>query len=340
MEALWNIEIAITLFFQQIGGWLALPMKAFSFLGQEQFFLVIIPALYWCFDSVLGLRVGVMLTLSYNLFGFFKIIFHSPRPYWVSNKVHAYLSESSFGFPSGHAQGAASIWGLLATSFKKRWFTILSIAIIFLIGLSRIYLGVHFTSDVLVGWIFGGLLVLLFVKLERPVLKQFNSWRFVYQICTLFIVSMVMILIYYLAIASLSSWTLPATWSANSLTVFPNQPIDPLDPASAFTTAGTFFGMTAGAAWLFRFRPDLRPTGGSERTRVLRYLTGLIGMIVIYVGLSLLFPHDSSLTSLCLRYLRYMLLGSYVSALAPMLFARIGLLGTKIESVPSPVKTK
>ena len=77
------------------------------------------PALYWCIDARLGLRVGMILLLSNGLNAVLKLAFHTPRPYWVDARVTGFAAESSFGLPSGHAQSAASVWGLLASSFRK-----------------------------------------------------------------------------------------------------------------------------------------------------------------------------------------------------------------------------
>ena len=117
-------------------------------IGLEEFFVLLLPTLYWCFDQMVGLRVGIALLLANSTNAFFKFLMQGPRPYWISEKVRALSHETSFGIPSGHAQIAASVWGWLAVEVNKRWFKILSVIIIFMIGFSRLYLGVHFLSDV------------------------------------------------------------------------------------------------------------------------------------------------------------------------------------------------
>ena len=168
MDWLMQIELTFTLFLQSLGGWLEFPMQAFTFLGNELFFLLIMPALYWSIDPIIGFRAGMMLILSGGLNSCFKILFHSPRPFWMDARVEAMTSEVSFGLPSGHSQNSAAIWGMLAASEKKKWTTIIILVIVFFIGLSRIYLGVHFVRDVLSGWLVGGLIILLYLKLEKP----------------------------------------------------------------------------------------------------------------------------------------------------------------------------
>ena len=164
-----GMEIIVNQFFQSLGAWLKWPMLGITAIGYEQFFVLLLPAVYWSIDQAVGLRMGMVLLLGTDLNTFFKFLFHNPRPFWISDQVIAYSHESSFGLPSGHAQIAASVWGWLAVEVKKRWFTISAIVLILLIGISRLYLGVHFLSDVVLGWLLGGLLVLVFALLWKPV---------------------------------------------------------------------------------------------------------------------------------------------------------------------------
>lgn len=167
MESVHNLEIAITLFLQSLGSWIQAPANFFSFLGSEEFYFLIMPALYWCIDASMGLRIGLILTISSTLNAVLKLGFHSPRPYWIDPRVHAYALESTFGLPSGHAQNAAAIWGLIGVLSHRAWLVWVSGIIIFIIGISRVFLGVHFFSDVLLGWMVGGLILWLFCKI-RP----------------------------------------------------------------------------------------------------------------------------------------------------------------------------
>jgi len=62
MNSIYDWSIRFILAFQQIGEWLLLPMLFFSFAGTEQFFLLFLPALYWCVDTTLGLRMSLILS--------------------------------------------------------------------------------------------------------------------------------------------------------------------------------------------------------------------------------------------------------------------------------------
>src|SRR5665648_313408 len=141
MDTIMNAGINLIAALQDMGSWLTLPMQAISFLGSEDFFMLILPALYWSVDAALGLRVGVILLVSSSLNDALKLAFHGPRPYWFSPKVQAFSSETSFGLPSGHSNSAVGVWGMLASQIRKGWAWVVAILFILLIGISRMYLG-------------------------------------------------------------------------------------------------------------------------------------------------------------------------------------------------------
>jgi len=118
MESIWPLEIRWTLALQSLGDVLLLPMRLVTFLGDEEFYMLVMPALYWCVDALLGLRIGLMLVLSGTLNGAAKLLFKSPRPCWLDARVTAHISESTFGMPSGHAMNAASV-GAIRCQHKK-----------------------------------------------------------------------------------------------------------------------------------------------------------------------------------------------------------------------------
>ena len=97
-----------------------------------------------------------------------KNIFRRTRPLFKH-----LVKESCFSFPSGHAMVSFCFYGLIIyfihkSNLKhKRIYEILLIVIIVLIGLTRIYLGVHYFSDIIGGFLFGLLYLLLFIRLLK-----------------------------------------------------------------------------------------------------------------------------------------------------------------------------
>jgi membrane-associated phospholipid phosphatase len=314
-------------FFQSLGAWLRGPMQAITALGYEEFFVLLLPTLYWCFDQMAGLRVGIVLLLSNVANNFFKFLFHSPRPYWVSENVQAYSHETSFGMPSGHAQIAASVWGWLAAEVRKRWFTILAVVLILLIGISRLYLGVHFLSDVLFGWLLGGLLVWAFSAWQKPIGEWADKKSLWVKIGLIAASTAVMLaLILALRLANVG-WILDTTWAGRA------GEVNPYSLDGVFTVAGTWFGMLSGFVVLTETRGHFLAGEGGWR-RLVRFVVGLVGVMALYLGLGQIFPRDANFISFALRFLRYTLIGLWVSWWGPLAFEGLGLL--KFEQGKKP----
>lgn len=324
MDALHQLEILWITAVQALGGWLSEPMRLFSLLGNEEFYLLVMPVLYWSVDARLGFRVAIMLLLSNGFSAFFKVLFHSPRPYWIDPRVRAFSVEPSFGIPSGHAQNAASIWGLVTAEARGRGAKIFLILLIFLIGLSRIYLGVHFVSDVLLGWLLGGLLLWGFLRAERLLSAWLRSQSLPQMLALAVLSSLLLGAVMLLPALTLRDWQVPEAWERTALAANPESEIDPLNPDGAFTVSGTWLGMMAGVAWMYHRRGGFQ-VSRAPRQRVLCYLIGLIGIFFFWYALGGVFPRGDDLLSYSLRFLRYTLVGLWVSALAPLLFQRLGL---------------
>lgn len=322
MDTLHSLEIAVTLFLQGLGGWLTTPMKLFSFFGQEEFYLLLMPILYWCIDSAIGLRIGLMLLLAQFTNTFFKLLLHQPRPYWFDARVKALSTETSFGMPSGHSQSAAGIWGLLAVLVKKRWAVISSLLLIFMIGFSRIYLGVHFLTDVLSGWLLGGLLLFAFVRLEKKLTPWITRLTMTAQMGMAAVSSIGIILLSLVGLAVAPGWSMPADWSQLAAAAAPAVTPDPLSVNGIFTIAGTWFGLLVGLAWMWHTRGKF-DASGTGLQRLLRYLIGGAGVLFLWYGLGAVFPRTLDVLGYLLRYLRYFLIGIWISALAPLLFQRL-----------------
>jgi membrane-associated phospholipid phosphatase len=324
MDPIHTLEIAVTLFLQGLGNWLVTPMRLISFLGQEEFYLLLMPALYWSVSSSLGIRVGMMLLVAQFTNTIFKLLGQGARPYWFDTRVKALSTETSFGMPSGHSQSSAGIFGLLAVKLQRRWVTVAALVGIFLVGLSRIYLGVHFLTDVLAGWLIGGLLVWVFARLDAPVSAWVTRLRLGQQVSLAAVSSLAIILLTFLALAISPSFLLPQTWLANATAAAPDVTIDPLNIQGIFTIGGTWFGFLAGASWLRKRRGEF-DAAGAPAHRLLRYLVGSVGVFILWYGLGAILPRNDDGISYVLRYARYTLIGVWISALAPLLFVRLGI---------------
>lgn len=327
MESFYPFELAITHFLQNLGTWLLPVMRLFTFLGNEEFYMLIMPILYWCVDAVLGLRIGIMLVLSGTLNGIIKLVFKSPRPYWVDKTVTAHISESSFGLPSGHAMNAMSVWGLLTASIRKKGFRAVLIALIILIGVSRIYLGVHFTSDVLVGWLLGAIVLMLYIRNEKRILSWIKTLPPGRLVLLLFLISMALISFGILGRSLPSGWEIPSAWRETAALTDPSGGINPLSLDGTVSNAAIFFGLTSGAALLFSKGGFSHR--GTCRQHILKFLIGICGVLILWMGLGQVFPHSANLLGFTLRYIRYALTGFWIAAGAPLIYVRLGLSESK-----------
>ena len=306
---------------QSLGSWLELPMIFFTALGNENFFFLVLPLLYWSVDTGLGLRIAFILAASNYLNSIVKLLFAMPRPYWISAQIKPFLHENSFGIPSGHAQNAAAFTGIAAAWVKKPRAWALALLLTFFIGFSRLYLGVHFVHDVILGWGIGYLLLALFTRFWDPVAAWLRTKTIARQIALAFFISLLMIAIGWLTTARLQGWVFPEEWVENAQRAGPIP--DPVSIEGTFTSAGSFFGLAAGAAWIAA-RGGFQTSGPLEK-RALRYVIGLVGIIILWFGLGLIFPDGDTFLPLLLRYLRYFLVGFWVTGGAPWLFFHFNL---------------
>ena len=141
-------------------------------LGEEMTFLVLAMVFFWCVDKKRGyliMSVGFMGTMVNQ---FLKLWFRIPRP-WVRDRNFTILEQareaaSGYSFPSGHTTSAVGTFGSIAVTEKRRWLKIGAVILAALVGLSRMYIGVHTPADVLVGALTS---VVLIVLLEKAVLS-------------------------------------------------------------------------------------------------------------------------------------------------------------------------
>jgi undecaprenyl-diphosphatase len=185
--------------------------------------------------------------------------------------------------------------------------------VIFFIGLSRLYLGVHFPHDVVFGWLIGALVLWIAVKQSRQMATWIRSKTLPAQIGIGFVISVGVILLAILIRSSIAGMPDPASWSsyaagARSIT-------------HAFTLAGTLFGSITGYVLMRNFA-RFQPAGDLSR-RALSYVLGIIVMLVIYFGLDIAFSTitaDETILGYGLRYIRYALTNVWLTFGAPWVF--------------------
>ncbi len=325
MEKLQEISFALILALQQMSPALDDVMNFFSFLGRVEFYLLIIPIIYWMVDKHIGYRLLLVLLTTEAFTSTLKLLFHQPRPYWLG-KVLGLGAETSYGMPSSHASNSFAVWGYLAYRLNKKWLWILIGVAVFLIGLSRLYLGVHFLHDVLFGWLLGFLVLWVFIKMEDWVAGWADRQNIPTQIGTGFALSLIVIAAGQLAQIYLRGISDPPAWSS-----FASQARTPTD---AFTLAGALFGAIAGYVLMKHYAPF--ENKGSGLQLLGRYVVGIILLLLIYIGLDLIFgmiAADETVLGYILRYLRYACATFLVTFIVPWIFLKVRLARREVNNL-------
>ena len=124
-----------------------------TLLGSDAVLVGLTAIIYWCFDKRRGRLATYILFLGAYLNFFLKILIPWPRPPFELRIVGRDLVD--YGFPSGHAQDSSTFWSWISLDFKKRSLAVLGTLIVLAVGISRVYLGVHYPGQVIGGWLIG-----------------------------------------------------------------------------------------------------------------------------------------------------------------------------------------
>ncbi|MFD0804017.1 phosphatase PAP2 family protein, partial [Streptomonospora algeriensis] len=174
MDAVWDVGLGAVEWVQNWGGWLAPPMEAVSFLGSQALLLVLVTLVFWSLHAGIGARLFVFVAGAGVVAGLLKVALHGARPSWYHHSVRPLVTPATFGAPSAHAVTSLVLWGYAALRFRTRWVWAACAAIVLGVGLSRLYLGAHFPTDLLAGWLVGAGLLWAALRYETAVLE---GWR-------------------------------------------------------------------------------------------------------------------------------------------------------------------
>ena len=237
--------------------------------GEEYLFIIIALSVYWCINKKCGYCILFTGIIGQTVNQVLKLIFEVDRP-WIAypelNPVKSAIENAGgYSFPSGHTQVAATTYGTLAYFYRSnRTFSIFMIALTVLVALSRMYLGVHYLSDVLFSLLFG-----LFVVLLSGKLIEMGVSNSVFRVTSV-VFAVVMLLVVLLStdfsnITEYSSFTLDAS--------------------------SKFFGGILGFAvsWLIEEKYIKFETKGSLIFQILKVVLGVAGVLLLRTLLKLVF---------------------------------------------------
>ncbi|MCB2289698.1 phosphatase PAP2 family protein [Clostridium sp. CS001] len=130
--------------------------------GEEPFYILVAAIVFWCVNKKFGYKLGFALLTSTIINSAIKDAMNVQRPIGTPG-IRSLRVETATGqsFPSGHTQGATTLWISTIIQVRKRWMFVIGIVAIILVGCSRLYLGVHWPTDVIGGIVIGSLWVFI-----------------------------------------------------------------------------------------------------------------------------------------------------------------------------------
>ena len=322
MNDLYQLSLAITTWLQEHYPQLVGLMAAITSLGEELFYLAALPAVYWSVDKRLGRQLGYVFLLSAATNNIAKNLFRQPRPFWLDPSVRLRDAES-YGLPSGHAQHATAVMLLLAVWVRRSWMWLLAFLYILLMSLSRVYLGVHFIQDVVVGFILGLLVLGVFLFWQRAFAERFSRRILGRRLLIMITIPAALAVAYVGGLLLLGAPNLDVPWAefvpAAELTAHED----------VVSTVAGLLGFGVGMileSSRIRFRAD-----GPVWKRVVRYALGIAVALGIW-GLRAVLPAEPEWVALPLRFLRYLLLLLWVTYFGPWVFVKLRLAEADAES--------
>lgn len=161
-----DIQLEMLLFFQSIrSNILNLIFLLFS-VNAEVVIVFLTAYIYWCANKKVGQKILFSLCGNIVLNSSIKEFIKAPRPIGSEGlKSMRVETAGGYSFPSMHTHMTTAFWYSLATCFKKRFLYILAFVVILGVGISRLYLAVHWPIDIIFGWIFGLVFTIILGKI-------------------------------------------------------------------------------------------------------------------------------------------------------------------------------
>lgn len=279
--------------FENFTGFFDIFFSFFTFFGEGTLLFILLPVLYWTINKDIGKILGFACFTSVVTNDTLKEIAKIERP--ISNPdirfveidnlfVNTVDLKNSYSFPSGHSQNISVTCFTLALYYNKKKLWILSTILVLLVMASRMYLGVHWPIDVIIG----GLLGLIIACVMYIVHKKCNPSIYDYI---------------YIGVAVLSLFTLFISRSSG-----------------AFRDVGCLLGFAFGSfaeTKFVKFDPKVNPLW----KKIVRVVVGLLLLFGLKAGLKPLFNliGDYAIFDL----IRYFIIIFVAICLYPWLFKKL-----------------
>ncbi|MCX7841130.1 MAG: phosphatase PAP2 family protein [Anaerolineae bacterium] len=259
--------------------------QTINFLGEEDFYVLILPLIFWCLHKALGMRLAAVFLFSTYLNQSLKDLFAAPRPHQFPN-VWSPFKTAGYGIPSGHTQSTTIFWGYVATQLKTRLWWTLAIVLPLFVGIGRMYLGDHFPQDVLAGWAIGIVLIAVYVIVQPRASEWLSKQTWTMQLALAIVVPLVLLALHFTADTAKSLGVLLGFYTA---LVIENKFV-------RFATRAVMW------------------------KQIVKFALGLAVLLALRFGLKAIFPEHA-----LFDLLRYALMGAWVGVGAPWVFVKTSL---------------
>ena len=249
----------------------------------EDVFLTLIPVIFWCVDAWKGWFFANLMVASIFVNEGLKAATNMPRP--TSDQVRVLREDTVSGsaFPSGHTQYAVAFWGYLAWWSRTWYMWVLAVVLIVLIGLSRLYLGLHLPQDVIGGALIGAALLALAMWVSRRWLPK--------------------------------AATDVSLWSGIAFVIVPAVIFFLLPNKTVAVAGGMAAGFNLGYLLILPRHIGTFPVRVGAGAQAIKIVIGIGGVLALRLGLKAFFPEE-----LPFDFLRYTMVGLWVGWLAPFVF--------------------
>jgi len=263
----------------------------FTLLGEDYVYMSLIAVMYWCINKRGAVKTAYILLACAYLNYWLKMSFKMDKP---PSEYRIILKDDiSYGFPSGHMQTAVTFWGWLGFKSQKSWMHLLFLILISLIGLSRIYLGVHYFGDVLGGALFGAVFLIGTYKTAPYLEDKLNS---IPEGLRNYLTPLISVLLFGLSLAAF-----PDTTRGDSALI-----------------CGTLFGFSLGVP--LESKHVNISMAISRRTKTIRAVVGLMIVSGSYLMLSLILNSLSLNAQVFIGFLRYVIVAFAITLITPSIF--------------------
>ncbi|MFX1411648.1 MAG: phosphatase PAP2 family protein [Promethearchaeota archaeon] len=261
-------------------------------LGGTLIYLGAFFIIFWGINKNIAKIIGLVYVTSNFVNYYGKAIIGNERP---PESNWLLISPSYFSTPSGHAMSSTVFWGITSMKFKKVAMWVIYIILIILIGLSRVYLGVHWIGDIFTGWLFGVIILFSVWIFQEPISSFVSKYNIFYVYLGLAIFGFVVLILTEIFYGAKHNFGGPG---------------------------GQMIGLGLGFALEHKYiNFEIKPTSGKKWKIILRIIIGILILIIVFLGFDLVFDTDI----VWLKAIRYVIALLTGIVIWPFIFEKIDL---------------